>query len=105
MTTTIDGSLKELSFKQDLTKVRARDLLSALEQLYKELSTTEQDKIDLETVKNVSSQLISKSLLTHKEPGVRAYTASCLTDILRLFAPDAPYTLRELNVSVEVYTL
>lgn len=94
-----DGSLQVLAFKKNLTKIRSRDLLPALEELYKELSTTEQDKIDLDSVKDVANQLISKSLLTHREPGVRAYTASSLTDILRLYAPDAPYTLRELGVS------
>lgn len=105
-------TLRRLEFKQNLTKTRPRDLLTALEvrlmphlmhhicankTLHKELSSIAQENVDLESLKDVASQLVSKTLISHKESGVRAYTASCLTDILRLFAPDAPYTLRELG--------
>ncbi|KAF8726601.1 hypothetical protein AX14_007667 [Amanita brunnescens Koide BX004] len=32
----------------------------------------------------------------HKDRGVKAYAACCLADVLRLYAPDAPYTQPEL---------
>ena len=31
--------------------------------------------------------------------GVKAYAACCLADLLRIYAPDAPYTETELRVS------
>ena len=36
--------------------------------------------------------------------GVKAYAACCLADILRVYAPDAPYTGDELRVSCDVDT-
>lgn len=33
----------------------------------------------------------------HKDRGVKAYSACCLSDLLRLFAPDAPYTSNEIQ--------
>lgn len=48
----------------------------------------------------VIAELVNETLINHKDKGVRAYTACCLADILRLCAPDAPYTPSQLNVCV-----
>lgn len=42
-------------------------------------------------------QLIDRIILHHKDRGVKAYAACCLADLLRLYAPDAPYTGDELR--------
>jgi sister-chromatid-cohesion protein PDS5 len=36
--------------------------------------------------------------MSSKDKAVKALTACCIADILRLFAPDAPYTENELKV-------
>lgn len=36
--------------------------------------------------------MINKRLLSHKDLGVQSLVACCLSDILRIYAPDAPYT-------------
>ena len=48
--------------------------------------------------RSIAKELITPALLLHKERGVKAYIACCLVDILRLYAPEAPYTERELKV-------
>ena len=39
------------------------------------------------------------ALVSHKETGVKAFTASCLVDTLKLCAPEAPFTPKQLKVS------
>ena len=75
------------------------DLLRRLQALAKELSGMEQEENDRETFLNVAKELASPNLLGHKDKGVKAWTACCLVDILKLCAPDAPYTGQQLKVS------
>ncbi len=58
----------------------------------------DQDQVDLDSLKGVTRDLINANLIGHKDQGVRAYVACCISDLLRLYAPDAPYTVRELKV-------
>lgn len=44
----------------------------------------------------MKSDLVNKKLINHKEPGVQALVSCCISDILRIYAPDAPYTDKEL---------
>lgn len=63
--------------------------------------------MDTKSLDAVNRQLISSVILHHKEyvirlpshpsRGVKAYAACCLADLLRLYAPDAPYTGDELR--------
>lgn len=41
------------------------------------------------------------SLTSTGSRGVRAFAACCLADVLRIYAPDAPYTQEELRVSTD----
>ena len=41
--------------------------------------------------------LINTSILLHKDRGVKAYAACCIADLLRLYAPEAPYNQNELR--------
>ncbi|GAO48743.1 hypothetical protein G7K_2913-t1 [Saitoella complicata NRRL Y-17804] len=81
------------------------DLLKRLKQLHAELTPMEQDDFDRSSssIKRVVTELASSNLIGHKDKGVRAYTACCLADILRLFAPDAPYTQKELQTIFEFF--
>lgn len=77
--------------------VPTNELLSRLGSLHEELSALVQDQTDLESLNSYRADLVNKKLLKHKDPGVRAFAACCLSDILRLYAPDAPYTDTQLT--------
>ena len=74
------------------------ELLRRLQALAKELRDLEQEQIERKAYDKVAKDLVSSSLLAHKDKGVKALVACCLVDILRLCAPDAPYTEPELKV-------
>lgn len=79
--------------------IASATLLDRLERLSKELSDFDQGGVQLDSLKDVAASLAHRNLLQHKDRGVKAYTACCLVDILRLFAPDAPFTDDQLKVS------
>lgn len=93
-----DGKVR-LSFRQSLKSCTNAELLKRLKALHQELSVADQDLMETASLDGVARELIAHSLLLHKEKGVKAYLACCLADILRLYAPEAPYTQAELKVS------
>ncbi|OLN81675.1 Sister chromatid cohesion protein pds5 [Colletotrichum chlorophyti] len=89
--------LVSLQFDQELTwkpgkPIPTTELLNRLQALSEELSGLDQDAVDVESLNDVAHALGQRNLLAHKDKGVRAYTAVCIADILRLCAPDAPFT-------------
>ena len=72
-------------------------LLKKLKNLHTLLADLDQDRVETATLTTVRKELIHNTILLHKDRGVKAYAACCLADILRLFAPDAPYTHNELR--------
>ena len=74
------------------------DLLRRLQSLSKEMRDMEQEENERESFTKVARELVNANLLGHKDKGVKAWTAACLVDILRLCAPDAPYTGQQLRV-------
>ncbi|KAK3380003.1 putative SPO76 protein [Lasiosphaeria ovina] len=72
-------------------------LLKRLDRLSKELGEMEQDVVDPGSLTKVAKELISHQLLNHKDRGVRAYVACCVADILRLCAPNAPFTMSQIK--------
>lgn len=93
------GAPRKLQFKEKLvSKGSTTDaLLKKLQTLQAELSGLEQEHIDVKSLGSVRKELIQVTILLHKDKGVKAYTACCLADLLRLYAPDAPYTADELR--------
>ncbi|PGH02472.1 sister chromatid cohesion protein PDS5 [Blastomyces parvus] len=73
------------------------DLLERLESLALELRQLDQEETDKDSLKKVSQDLASGHLLGHRDKGVRAWTACCVVDILRLCAPNAPFTGNQLK--------
>lgn len=59
----------------------------------------DQETVDTRSLATVSKDLIHQSVFLHRDKGVKAYAACCMADLLRLYAPDAPYTALELKVS------
>ena len=74
------------------------DLLRRLRTLKEELEVTEQEDLVVNSLKNVAQDLCSPGLLNHKDGGVRALTACCIVEILRLCAPAAPYNATQIKV-------
>jgi sister-chromatid-cohesion protein PDS5 len=95
--------LQILQFDEELSwrpakPIGSATLVARLERLSKELAEFDQGAVDLESIKGVAEKLAHRNLLQHKDKGVKAYTACCLVDILRLYVPDAPFTSDQLKV-------
>ncbi|OCH91293.1 hypothetical protein OBBRIDRAFT_792457 [Obba rivulosa] len=92
-------SPKKLKFHEKLVgKGLSTDaLLKKLKTLHTELADMDQEHVDVGSLSSVRKELINTSILLHKDRGVKAYVACCLADLLRLYAPDAPYTHNELR--------
>ncbi|KAF6843278.1 spo76 protein [Colletotrichum musicola] len=89
--------LVSLQFDEELTwkpgkPIPTTELLNRLQALSEELNGLDQDTVDVESLNDVAHALGQRNLLAHKDKGVKAYTAVCVADILRLCAPDAPFT-------------
>lgn len=89
-----------LSFKGKLASkgVSTDRLLRDLKTVQVELAQMDQDDVDLDSLLPITKQLVQPTLMLHKDRGVKIALACCLADVLRLFAPDAPYTALELRV-------
>ncbi|KAJ5166035.1 hypothetical protein N7492_006331 [Penicillium capsulatum] len=98
-----ETGLRSLSFNQPLSwrvgrsAIPIADLLERLQTLAQELRTLEQEEIEKESLRKVSQELASAHLLAHKDRGVRAWATCCIVDLLRLCAPDAPFTRNQLK--------
>jgi hypothetical protein len=73
------------------------DLLRRLDALATELRDMDQEQTDKDSLTKVAKELAGQNLLSHKDRGVRAFTACCLVDVLKICAPDAPYTPTQLK--------
>lgn len=94
---------QSLKFNEELSWRPAKPiptgtLIPRLERLSAELSDFDQGAVNLDSLKDVAEKLAHRHLLQHKDSGVKAYTACCLVDILRLYVPDAPFTSDQLKV-------
>ena len=98
-TRAVDKPTQKLAFSEKLVgKGHTTDtLLKKLKSLHTQLADLDQDLVDVNSLSGVRKELIHTSILLHKDRGVKAYAACCLADILRLYAPDAPYTQTELR--------
>ena len=99
--------LPGLQFDEPLTwragkAIPVGELLRRLEELQKEMMDMEQDETDKDSLTKVAKELVHANLLHHKDKGVRAWTAACLVDVLRICAPDAPFTPAQLKVGLKL---
>ncbi|KAI0512599.1 armadillo-type protein [Xylaria bambusicola] len=103
----MDEELVSLQFNEQLSwragkPIATGQLLRRLEKLSKELADMDQETVYKDSLHSVAKDLASHNLLAHKETGVKAYVASCLVDVLKLCAPEAPFTPKQLK---EIFTL
>ncbi|KAK6092673.1 Sister chromatid cohesion protein pds5 [Batrachochytrium dendrobatidis] len=74
------------------------DLIYRLQDLHAELKHIENTGITPhQTVSAVCLSLVSRSLLQHKDRGVRILVACCLAELLRLHAPTVPISTAQLK--------
>ncbi|KAJ2889943.1 Sister chromatid cohesion protein pds5, partial [Coemansia aciculifera] len=107
---TEDDGPQRLSFEPKLfanvaqkKAIPIAELYKQLKKLSKELNGLEQETVDTQSLDSVTRQLLAPSLLRHKESGVVAYVACCIADILRLYAPEAPYSDDEIKAVFNVF--
>lgn len=75
--------------------IATRVLADRLEALRAELCSMEEAR--LESLEGVAGDLANERLLKHGKNGIQPRVASCLVDVLRLYAPNAPYEGLELE--------
>ncbi|TKY89877.1 hypothetical protein EX895_001174 [Sporisorium graminicola] len=97
--TTRRAALARLSLKGKLyQKGTSTDaLLKRVRQVRTELSEMDQDAVDVNSLRDICKELVTPALMLHKDKAVKANVACCLADMLRLFAPNAPFTPSELR--------
>lgn len=77
--------------------IATKELIARLQAVADNLSTADQNAINPEDYNSLAGDLANKKLLKHNHKGVLAYACCALADILRLYAPDAPYTPEQLT--------
>lgn len=97
------GDATALTFDEELTwrpgkAIPLTTLLARLQRLFQELHDLDQESIEVDSLNDVANALGSRNLLAHKNEGVRALSAACIADMLRLSAPTAPFTSDQLKV-------
>ncbi|OAD78951.1 hypothetical protein PHYBLDRAFT_76970 [Phycomyces blakesleeanus NRRL 1555(-)] len=98
---------QSLQFKEKLLQgskaVKVSDLIKRLSDLQTELKALQQETVEKNSLTSVAKDLVTNAILKHENKTVKAITACCLADILRLFAPDAPYSNLELKRVFEFF--
>ena len=57
-----------------------------------------EEQFELEYLEGVGKELISSDVLCHSNQEVRLTSLCCLVDVLRVYAPDAPFNDVEIQV-------
>ncbi|KAA8897787.1 armadillo-type protein [Sphaerosporella brunnea] len=97
-----DAPSSTLTFNEPLSwkagkPIALNILLARLGTLSKQLASLGQEGVDRDSLAIPAKELAHVSLMQHRDEGVRALVACCLADMLRLHAPDAPYTANQLK--------
>lgn len=92
-----------LDFDQPLTwrpgkAIAVADLLERLQDLRNQLGQFEDEQVDSRLWTGLAGDLANGNLLGHKDKGIRAWTVSCILEILKICAPDAPLLDHHLKV-------
>ncbi|KAL9973177.1 hypothetical protein ACROYT_G019595 [Oculina patagonica] len=91
------SSPKKRAASTDLHDRLSKDeLIKRLKNLTHELSNADQTD-GAAKYGTVAQSLVSPFILKHRDKDVKAHAACCLADILRIFAPDAPYDEEQLK--------
>lgn len=77
--------------------ISTKELISRVQTLSNELAAFNQEHVEIPIFNSLRKDLVNKKLLKHANLGVQAYVCCSIADILRLYAPDAPFTAGELS--------
>lgn len=75
----------------------ASELLANLVVVSTDLATLDQDTFDRRSVARIQDTVAQPALARHSHHGVLAHACCCVADVLRLHAPDAPYSADQLT--------
>lgn len=94
------STMHKLRFKEPLQAngLSASELRGRLQTLHKELTEIGQGNLDTSQLDPYCQELIKPSFIRHKDKGVQAMVACNLADILRLYAPNAPFSQSEIKI-------
>ncbi|OEL27161.1 hypothetical protein BAE44_0011818 [Dichanthelium oligosanthes] len=89
----LEDRLREVGERLQAPPDDAEDLLRLLKEVEECLLKVEQSPPDstTTTIRPASEALVKKELLGHTDPNIRLAVASCISEITRITAPDAPY--------------
>lgn len=98
----------KLDFPEKLIQTGKKEnteaLLRRLKTLHAKLAKLDQDGTDVRSLDPIRKPLVHPTILHHKDRGVKAYAACCLAEVLRLYAPDAPYTPSDVRDIFQFFT-
>ncbi|GEQ72003.1 hypothetical protein JCM33374_g5689 [Metschnikowia sp. JCM 33374] len=77
--------------------IPTKELIARLSKIADELSAVDQEKAVLDEYRDLAKNLANPKLIKHKNTGIQAFACCAISDIIRLYAPDAPFTTEELS--------
>ena len=80
----------------DLVSLEPRELAKRLEQAQTALGHTRQEDARPRGLAKLARQLATPEISEHRSTSVRLWAATCVCEVLRIFAPNAPYGDGEL---------
>lgn len=83
--------------------IATKDLLIRLQQLSDELSTIDQENPNFSSIEKYKQDLVNPKLLKSNHIGVQAYVCCAISDILRIYAPDAPFTSDDISAIFKMF--
>ena len=97
------GDVEGLQFNEPLSwragkPIPTGELVKRLDTLSIELAELDQEWEHKDSLTKIAKELSSHQILAHKDKGVRAFAACCLVDILKICAPNAPFSPAQLKV-------
>lgn len=92
-----------LDFRDTLTwkagkAIPVADLLARLNKLGALLRQYDEDQVNQQAFQSLAKDLSHVQILGHKDKGVRALSMVCISDLLKLCAPNAPFVANALKV-------
>ncbi|SCU97563.1 LAMI_0F10528g1_1 [Lachancea mirantina] len=98
----------QMAFKRSIIptmkeNTTVEQLLDTLNSLHEHLSSLKQEALDVSSIDKYRAELMDRRIFKNKDAGVRTLCACCLSDILRLYAPHAPYTGEELRAIFQLF--
>eukprot|EP00117_Sycon_ciliatum_P041432 scpid16866/ scgid30305/ Sister chromatid cohesion protein PDS5 homolog B; Androgen-induced proliferation inhibitor len=106
-TTRSKGQKSQGAYPSLAGKVETSELLRRLKACGQSLTKTDQDQDKADRrgseLERVARELVSPQILQHADRTVRLVAACCLSDVLRIFAPEPPYTATEKQEVLELF--